>query len=53
LKPDVFKKVNLLCPVNFENAIIQAKMIEEGMLKQRIDNHFSAFQSEFNAVLNI
>jgi hypothetical protein len=33
LRPDVFKRVSQLCPVNIENAIIQAKMVEEELAK--------------------
>ena len=33
LTSDVFKKVSQLCPVNFQNAIAQAKMIEEDLAK--------------------
>jgi len=31
LRPDVFIRVGQLCPVNFENVIIQAKMIEKDL----------------------
>ena len=33
MRPDVFKRVSQLCSVNIENAIIQAKMIEEELAK--------------------